>query len=97
MEINSSSILFSLFSKIKNNPVKLFVDFPINFLATCSFLENDLNDFMHIGFDPNLRDEVRAEIEAAHTKTEKRLEKLTSMRDDVEELLNKILKAEVAE
>ena len=60
-------------------------------------VQNDLNDFLHIGFDPNLRDEVRAEIEAAHTKTEKRLEKLISMRDDVEELLNKILKAEVAE
>ena len=60
-------------------------------------IQNDLDDFMHIGFDPNLRDDVRAEIEAAHTKTEKRLEKLTSMRDDVEELLNKILKAEVNE
>jgi hypothetical protein len=60
-------------------------------------VQSDLNDFTHIGFDPNLRDEVRAEIEAAHTKTEKRLEKLISMRDDVEELLNKILKAEVAE
>lgn len=60
-------------------------------------VQSDLNDFMHIGFDPNLRDEVRAEIEAAHTKTEKRLEKLISMRDDVEELLNKILKAEVSE
>jgi hypothetical protein len=60
-------------------------------------VQSDLNDFTHIGFDPNLRDEVRAEIEAAHIKTEKRLEKLTSMRDDVEELLNKILKAEVAE
>ena len=59
--------------------------------------QSDLNDFTHIGFDPNLRDEVRAEIEAAHTKTEKRLEKLVSMRDDIEELLNKILKAEVAE
>jgi hypothetical protein len=60
-------------------------------------VQSDLNDFTHIGFDPNLRDEVRAEIEAAHIKTEKRLEKLTSMRDDVEELLNKILKAEVNE
>ena len=60
-------------------------------------VQSDLNDFTHIGFDPNLRDEVRAEIEATYTKTEKRLEKLTSMRDDVEELLNKILKAEVSE
>ena len=60
-------------------------------------VRSDLNDFMYTGFDPNLRDEVRAEIEAAHTKTEKRLEKLISMRDDVEELLNKILKVEVSE
>ena len=60
-------------------------------------VQNNLNDFMHMGFDPNLRDEIRAEIKAAHTKTEKRLKKLVSMRDDVEELLNKILKAEVNE
>ena len=53
---------------------------------------SDLNEFLSVHFDPDLRDEVRAEIEAAHTKTEKRLEKLVSMRDDVEELLNKILK-----
>jgi len=42
-------------------------------------------------------DENRAEIEAAYAKTEKRLEKLVSMRDDVESLLNKILKVEVNE
>jgi len=59
--------------------------------------KNDLNDFMHIGFDPNLRDEIMAELESAHIKTEKRLEKLTGMRDGVEELINKILKAEVNE
>ena len=58
---------------------------------------DDLNDFMNIGFDPDIRDDVMAEIEAAHIRTEKRLKKLTSMRDDVEELLNKILKAEVNE
>lgn len=60
-------------------------------------VQNDLNDFMRIDFDPNLRDEVRAEIEAAHAKTEKRLEKLTGMRDKVEHLINKILEAEVNE
>jgi len=60
-------------------------------------VHSDLNDFMHISFDPNLRDEVRSEVEAAHTKTEKRLEKLVSMRDNIEELLNKILKVEVNE
>ena len=60
-------------------------------------VQNDLNDFMHIGFDPNLRDEVRAEIEAAHIKTEKRLKKLVNMRDKVEYLINKILAVEVNE
>jgi hypothetical protein len=60
-------------------------------------VQNDLNDFMHIGFNPNLRDEVRAEIEAVHTKTEKRLEKLYSMRDDVEELLARLLNTGVNE
>ena len=60
-------------------------------------VQSDLNDFMRVDFDPNLRDEVRAEIDAAHTKTEKRLEKLTSMRDKVEHLINKILTAEVNE
>ena len=58
---------------------------------------SDLNEFMQVGLNPDLREEVIAEIEAAHTKTEKRFEKLVSMRDDVEELLNKILKAEVNE
>lgn len=60
-------------------------------------VRSDLNDFMSIGFDPDIRDNVMAEIDAAHTKTEKRLEKLISMRDNVEELLNKILKVEIAE
>jgi len=60
-------------------------------------VRSDLEEFNHIGFSPNLTEEYRAEIEAAHAKTEKRLEKLTSMRDDVEELLNKILKVEVNE
>ena len=58
---------------------------------------SDLNDFNHIGFSPNLTDEYRAGIGAAHRRTEKRLEKLIDMRDDVEYLLNKILKAEVSE
>ena len=60
-------------------------------------VQSELNEFMQVGFDLTLRDEVRAEIEVAHIKAEKRLEKLVSMRDDVEELLNKILKAEVNE
>lgn len=59
--------------------------------------QSDLNDFMSIGLNPDLGDDSMAEIEAAHIKIEKRFEKLISMRDDVEELLNKILKAEVNE
>lgn len=60
-------------------------------------VRTDLDDFSHIGFSPNLTDEYRARIEEAHTKTERRLEKLIDMRDDVERILNKILKAEVEE
>ena len=60
-------------------------------------IRSDLDDFNHIGFSPNLTDEYRAEIEAVHRRTEKRFEKLIDMRDDVENLLNKILKAEVSE
>ena len=60
-------------------------------------IRSDLDDFNHIGFSPNLTDEYRAEIEAVHRRTEKRVEKLIDMRDDVENLLNKILKAEVSE
>jgi len=58
-------------------------------------IQNDLNEC--INFDPYLRDEIKAEIEAARIKTEKRLEKLVSMRDKVEYLINKILEAEVNE
>ena len=60
-------------------------------------IQSDLDDCVHISFDPNLRDEVKTEFEYAQAKIEKRLEKLISMRDDVEELLNKILKVEVSE
>jgi len=60
-------------------------------------VRNDLNDFNQAGFSPYLREEVRVELEATHTKTEKRLEKLVSMRDKVEYLINKILEAEVNE
>ena len=60
-------------------------------------VQDDLGEFMKVSFNPNLIEEVKAEIEAAHTKAEKRLEKLISMRDNAEELLNKILKAEVNE
>jgi len=58
-------------------------------------IQNDLNEL--VNFDPYLRDEVKAEIEAARTKTEKRLEKLINIRDKIEYLINKILEAEVNE
>ena len=60
-------------------------------------VQSDLADFNHIGLDPNLAEYYIKEIEDAHKRTEKRLEKLTSIRDDVEALLYKILKAEVNE
>ena len=59
--------------------------------------QSDLNKFINVDFSSDLSDNVMAEIEAAHLRTEKRLEKLISMRDNVEELLNKILKVEVNE
>ena len=59
--------------------------------------QSDLNEFINVDFSSDLSDNVMAEIEAAHLRTEKRLEKLISMRDNVEELLNKIVKVEVNE
>ena len=59
--------------------------------------QSDLNEFINVDFSLDLNDSVMAEIKAAHIRTEKRLEKLISMRDNVEELLNKILKVEVNE
>ena len=54
-------------------------------------------EFINVDFSSDLSDNVMAEIETAHIRTEKRLEKLISMRDNVEELLDKILKVEVNE
>ena len=59
--------------------------------------QSDLNEFINVDFSSELSDNIMAEIEAAHLRTEKRLEKLISMRDNVEELLNKIVKVEVNE
>lgn len=57
----------------------------------------NLTEFNKVSIDPNLVDQCRAEIEKEHKKATDRLDRLTAMRDDVEELLNKILKAEVNE
>lgn len=60
-------------------------------------VQNDLNDFIQVSFSPDLGDEAITEIEAAHLKAEKRLEKLTKMREQVENLLGNILDVEVNE
>ena len=59
--------------------------------------KSDIAEYLQVSFNLTLSDETRAEVKATRTKAEKRLEKLISMRDNVEELLNKILKTEVAE
>ena len=57
----------------------------------------NLNEFSKVSIDPHLVDQCRANIEKEYKKATDRLDRLTAMRDDVEELLNKILKAEVNE
>ena len=59
--------------------------------------KSDIAEYLQTSFNLTFSDETRAEVKAARTKAEKRLEKLISIRDDVEELLNKIVKTEVAE
>ena len=59
--------------------------------------QSDIAEYLQVSFNLTFSDETRAEVKATRTKAEKRLEKLISMRDKVEELLNKILKTEVAE
>ena len=48
-----------------------------------------------IGYDPNLAEHYVKELNRQHQILENRLERLNKMRDNVEELLNKILTAEV--
>lgn len=57
----------------------------------------NLNEFSKVSIDPNLADHYYADIEKEYKKATDRLDRLTAMRDDVEELLNKILKTEVNE
>ena len=58
---------------------------------------NEIKDFMQVGISSDISDEAKAKFEAACTEMEKRFEKLINMRDTVEELLDKSLKAEVTE
>ena len=59
--------------------------------------KSDIAEYLQTSFNLTFSDKTRAEVKAARTKAEKRLEKLTSMRDNIEELLNKILRIEVTE
>lgn len=56
---------------------------------------NEIKDFMQVGISSNISDEAKAKFETARTEMKKRFEKLINMRDIVEELLDKSLKAEV--
>lgn len=56
-----------------------------------------LRDFNSICLDPHLAEEYRDDLEAKQVGVQARLEKLQIMRNNVEELLDKILKAEVNE
>ena len=56
---------------------------------------NELKDFMQVGVSSNISDEAKAKFEAACTEMQKRFEKLISLRDIVEELLDKSLKSEI--
>ena len=58
-------------------------------------VQNNLSKFNYIGIDPNLTSDAKIDVIDTYTKVEKRLEKLISMRDNVEDLLDNILKAEV--
>ena len=58
---------------------------------------NEIKDFMQVGISSDISDEAKAKFETAYTEMEKRFEKLINMRDIVEELLDKSLKAEVLE
>ena len=56
---------------------------------------DEIKDFMQVGTSSNISDEAKAKFEAACTEMQKRFEKLISLRDIVEELLDKSLKSEI--
>lgn len=56
-----------------------------------------LRDCNSIGYDPNLEEPFRKEIEMRQRKLNDRLDMLTAMREKIEILLNRILTAEVIE
>ena len=58
---------------------------------------NEIKAYTQVGVSSDISAEAKAKFEAAYTELEKRLEKLISMRANIEELLDKILKMGVTE
>ena len=53
---------------------------------------NEIKAYTQVGVSSDISAEAKVKFEAAYTELEKRLEKLTGMRANIEELLDKILK-----
>ena len=58
---------------------------------------NEIKAYTQVGVSSDISAEAKTKFEAAYTELEKRLEKLISMRANIEELLDKILKMGVTE
>ena len=54
--------------------------------------QNEIKAYMQVGTSSDINTEAKAKFEATGTEMEKRLEKLVSMRANIEESLDKILK-----
>ena len=54
--------------------------------------QNEVKAYMQVGVSSDISAEAKVKFEAAYTELEKRLEKLVSMRANIEESLDKILK-----
>ena len=54
--------------------------------------QNEIKAYTQVGVSSDISAEAKAKFEAAGIEREKRLEKLVSMRANIEELLDKILK-----
>ena len=53
---------------------------------------NEIKAYTQVGVSSDINAEAKAKFESAYTELEKRLEKLVSMRANIEESLDKILK-----
>ena len=56
-----------------------------------------LREYNNVSLDPHLAEEYKESLELEHKSVRARLDKLVQMRNNVEELLDKILKIEVTE